>query len=106
MLRLAHPCPVEAPWTAALAAEGGAHAHGHHGSLPQDAPAPHDEGGDCHCVGACAVQAVAAAPAVWVAALPGPTYAAAAQAQPRGALAHPAAVPLDLHPPANAPPVA
>lgn len=106
VLRLVHPCPVEAPWTATATVAGGAHAHGHHGEAPTDAPAHHDEGGDCQCVGACAVQAVAAAPAVSIAAVPAPSFAAATPPLPTGALAHPAAVPLDLLPPAIAPPLA
>lgn len=91
-LQFAHPCPVDAPWTA----EHGGHGAEHGGA---------DASSGCHCVGTCAPGILAALGA------DDPSPAAAVSIPPAGSPLVPAAQapslrPADRLPPATAPPLA
>jgi hypothetical protein len=91
-----HPCPENAPWTAAAAT-----GHGDHGNGGDHGTPAHS--GECHCLGAC-IGAVAALPFAPV--LPVATYdiefARTARAAPADL---PASQPSDRLPPSTAPPL-
>lgn len=99
-LEALHPCPEAAPAYAAGAAAAGAHA-GH------DADAGHESSGhtaECHCVGACAVSAVA--PIAAASSLPTVAVTDPAARVIRAAPARlPASPPSDRLPPSTAPPL-